>query len=71
MKLSYFADTDTLYIELAEGASSQSEEISDGVVADLGDDGRLIGLEIEGASLRMDVTRLETVGLPIARLLAA
>ena len=71
MKLSYFADTDTLYVELAAGTSAESEEISDGVVADYGGEGQLLGLEIEHASRRIDVTRLETVGLPIGRLLAA
>lgn len=71
MKLSYFADTDTLYVELAAGESRASEEISDGVVADYDGEGRLLGLEIEHASTRIDVTRLETVGLPIGQLLAA
>ena len=71
MKLSYFADTDTLYVELATGAARDGQEISEGVVADYDEAGRLLGLEIEQASTRLDVTRLETVGLPIAQLLAA
>ena len=71
MKLSYFADTDTLHIAFAAGASVNSTEISDGVVADSDAAGRLLGLEVEQASARIDVTRLETVGLPIAHLLAA
>lgn len=71
MKLSYFADTDTLYIELSAGESQDSAEVSDGVVADFGGDGNLVGIEIEHASTRVDVQRLETSGLPIAQLLAA
>lgn len=71
MKLSYFADTDTLYVELASGTASDGAEITEGVVADYDGQGRLLGLEIEQASKRIDVTRLETVGLPIAQLLAA
>lgn len=71
MKLSYFAETDTLYVELAVGAAVEAEEISAGVVADYDSEGRLLGLEFEQASTRLDVTRLETVGLPIAQLLAA
>lgn len=71
MKLSYFAETDTLYVELASGTASDGAEISDGVVADYDGEGRLLGLEIEHASTRIDVTRLETIGLPIAHLLAA
>ncbi len=71
MKLSYFVETDTLYVEPSAGRSNASEEISDGVVADYDGEGRLLGLELEQASKRLDVTRLETVGMPIAQLLAA
>lgn len=71
MKLSYFTETDTLYVELASGTASEAEEISEGVVADYDAQRRLLGLEIEHASTRLDVTRLETVGLPIAQLRAA
>lgn len=71
MKLSYFAETDTLYVELTVGTAAEAEEISAGVVADYDSEGRLLGLEFEHASTRLDVTRLETVGLPIAQLLAA
>jgi hypothetical protein len=34
MKLNYFADTDSLYIDLSEQPSVRSEEISEGVVLD-------------------------------------
>lgn len=71
MKLSYFPDTDTLYIELATGTSVDATEVSDGVVVDYDGEGRIIGIEIEQASTRVDVKRLETSGLPIAQLLAA
>lgn len=66
MKLSYFADTDTLYVQLASGDASDGAEISDGVVADYDAAGRLLGLEIEQASTRLDITRLDTSGLPVA-----
>ena len=71
MKLSFYPETDTLYIELATGVAVDATEVSDGVVADFDAGGRLLGLEIEGASARVDVQRLELTGLPIARLLAA
>lgn len=71
MKLSYFPDTDTLYIEFATGEGHDAIEIGDGVVADFTSDGRMIGIEVEHASAKVDVTRLETTGLPIAQLLAA
>ena len=34
MKLSYFPDTDSLYIDLSARPSSESVEVSDGVVLD-------------------------------------
>ena len=71
MKLSYFPETDTLYIELAQGQGADAAEIGEGIVGDFDADGRLVGLEIEHASTRVDVTRLKTDGLPIAKLLAA
>ena len=71
MKLSYFAETDTLYAERATGEALDGAEITDGIVAEFDRDGRLLGLEIDHASTRLDVARLETVGLPIATLLAA
>ena len=34
MKLNYFPDTDSLYIDLSEQPSTDSQEISEGVVLD-------------------------------------
>ena len=34
MRLSYFADTDSLYIDLSEEPNVESREISEGVVLD-------------------------------------
>jgi uncharacterized protein YuzE len=34
MKLNYYSDTDSLYIDLAERTSVESPEISEGVVLD-------------------------------------
>ena len=47
MKIQYFPDTDTLYIEIFEVPSIESEEVMDGVVVDYDKDGRVVGIEIE------------------------
>ncbi|MGH8583551.1 MAG: DUF2283 domain-containing protein [Gammaproteobacteria bacterium] len=39
MKLNYYADTDSLYIDLSEQPSVESREISEGVVVDYGANG--------------------------------
>jgi uncharacterized protein YuzE len=51
-ELSYFADTDSLYIDLSEEPSVESREISDGVVLDYNAAGRLVGIDIDEASKR-------------------
>ena len=71
MKLHYYAETDSLYIELRDGAGVEVREIADGLNADLDASGRVVGLDIEHASTQLDLTKLETVSLPHMRLKAA
>ena len=42
MKLNYFAETDSLYIDLSEQPSVRSKEISEGVVLDYDAKGNLV-----------------------------
>lgn len=71
MKLHYYPETDSLYIELAPGAGVEVREIADGLNADLDADGRVVGLDIDRASKQLDLTKLETVSLPGMKLKAA
>lgn len=64
MKLSYFADTDSLYIDLAEEPSVESREISEGIVLDYGAAGQLVGIDIDEASRRVQMDRLILSQLP-------
>jgi uncharacterized protein YuzE len=66
MKLNYYPDTDTLYIALSEEASTDSDEIAEEVVVDYAEDGRVVGIEIDHASKKIDLTTLEATSLPIA-----
>lgn len=66
MKLHYYPQTDSLYIELSEGAGVETREIIDGVNVDIGADGAVVGIDIDGASRKLDLATLETEGLPIA-----
>ncbi len=47
MKVHYFPDTDTLYIELIDVPSVESEEVIDGIVFDYDKEGDVVGIEIE------------------------
>jgi uncharacterized protein YuzE len=55
MKLSYHADTDSLYIDLAERPGVDSNEVSEGVVLDYDADGVLVGIDIDNASRRVEL----------------
>lgn len=64
MKLKYHPDTDSLYIDLSERPSAESREISEGVVLDYDTDGKLVGIDIDNASNKVDLKRLILSKLP-------
>lgn len=65
MKLHYYAETDSLYIELNDRPSADSREIVDGLVADFDENGNIVGLDIQNASSQLDLHTLETESLPL------
>ena len=68
MVFQYYADSDMLYIRLADGISTNSEEVAPDIVLDFGDDDQVIGIEIEDASNHVDLAKLEVASLPIVDL---
>lgn len=66
MKFHYYPETDSLYIELSEKVSVDSQEVVSGVVLDFDADGHLVGIDIDRASQVVDLSRLEATALPIA-----
>lgn len=58
MKLNYHPETDSLYIDLAEGDSAESREVSAGVVLDYDKDGNLVGIDIDHASKKVNLGKL-------------
>jgi uncharacterized protein YuzE len=71
MKISYDKATDSLYIHLADRASVDSDEVNDGVVLDFDANGALVGIDVQHASERADLTNLSLSKLPFGELLAA
>jgi uncharacterized protein YuzE len=63
MKLAYYRDTDSLYIDLSEHPSVESREISEGVVLDYAADGSLVGIDIDNASRKVQLQRLILTGM--------
>lgn len=67
MQLRYYPETDTLYISLREEASVDSEEVTPGVVVDFDADRSAVGIEIEDASRRVDLSSFQAFSLPDTR----
>ena len=65
MKLHYHPDTDSLYIVLSSQPSADSDEIAEGIVLDFDADGRLVGIDIDNASHKLDLDELKTEHIPI------
>ena len=65
MKLNYYPDTDSLYIDLSDKTSAESREVSEGVVLDYDDQGNLVGIDIDNASRKLDLTEVVTRHIPV------
>ncbi len=64
MKLNYYPETDSLYIDLSEKTSADSVEISEGVVVDYDSDGNIVGIDIDNASKKIALEQLLINKLP-------
>lgn len=66
MKLHYYPETDSLYIELSSAAGTETREIVEGLNVDLDANGDVVGFDIDHASGKLDLSRVETIALPPA-----
>ena len=64
MKLQYYPETDSLYIDLADRPSVDSREVADGVVLDFDSEGRLVGIDIDQARQRLDLDQIVLSHIP-------
>jgi len=64
MKISYYPDTDSLYIDLAEQPSVESREVSEGIVLDYDAEKQLTGIDIDNASKKVNLKTLTLNKLP-------
>jgi uncharacterized protein YuzE len=58
MKLNYYPETDSLYIDLSSKPSKESVEISEGIVLDYDDNGHITGIDIDNASHKIDLNEI-------------
>lgn len=64
MRLNYYPETDSLYIDFAERSSAESREVSEGVVLDYDAEGNLVGIDIDNASKKLELKKLILNKLP-------
>lgn len=64
MKLSYYPETDSLYIDLSERPSAETREIAEGVNLDYDASGNLVGIDIDNASAKVELKALLLSRLP-------
>jgi uncharacterized protein YuzE len=55
MKITYFQDTDTLYIEFRAGSVAETRDLDENTLLDLDAEGQVVALTLEHASERADV----------------
>ena len=63
MKVRYFEDADTLYIEFRADGIVESRDLDDNTVMDVDAEGNVCAITFEHASLRTDVRQLTVEGI--------
>ena len=66
MRLHYYPETDSLYIDLSEKPSASTKEVTEGLLVDLDEDGNVVGIDIDHASKKLDLSKVEVEALPLA-----
>ncbi|HUZ74453.1 MAG TPA: DUF2283 domain-containing protein [Stellaceae bacterium] len=59
MKIRYFRDTDTLYIELREAVVSETRDLDENTQVDVDSRGQICAITLEHASERADLPALD------------
>jgi len=65
MKINYYPETDSLYIDLSSRDSVDSVEVSEGVVIDYDANGNVVGIDIDNAGTKLDLNELILTHLPV------
>lgn len=63
MKVRYFEDTDTIYIEFQGREISETRDLDENTLLDLDSDGNVCAITFEHASQRTDISHLKVEGI--------
>ena len=64
MKLNYYPETDSLYIDLSGKSSVDTKEVSECILLDYDAEGNLVGIDIDNASVKVQLNELSLSRLP-------
>jgi len=64
VRMKYYKETDSLYIDLSEKSSSESLEVAPGVVVDFDESNNIVGIDIDRASKVLNLSELEISSIP-------
>ncbi|OGL42328.1 MAG: hypothetical protein A2161_13145 [Candidatus Schekmanbacteria bacterium RBG_13_48_7] len=65
MKIAYYPETDSMYIDLSSKGSVNSIEISPGVVLDYNSEGNITSIDIDNARKKLDLQELILSKIPV------
>ena len=71
MKINYYPDTDSMYIDLSSNQSVESREVSPGVVLDYDSEGDITGIDIYNAGRKLDLQELVLNKMPVKKQILA
>ncbi|MGB3516778.1 MAG: DUF2283 domain-containing protein [Elainellaceae cyanobacterium] len=65
MKIQYFSETDTLAIELTHKPVASTDAITDDLILDYDDQGKVVAITIDNYSKNVDVVNLQALDVPL------
>ncbi|NJO75561.1 MAG: DUF2283 domain-containing protein [Leptolyngbyaceae cyanobacterium RM1_406_9] len=65
MKIQYFPETDTLAIELTSKVVASTDAITEDLILDYDDQGKVVAITIDNCSKNVDAVNLQTFNLPL------
>lgn len=65
MKIQYFPETDTLAIELTNKPVASTDAITNDLVLDYDNQGKIVAITIDNYSKNVDAVNLQTLNLPL------
>ena len=65
MKIQYFPDTDTLAIELTRNHVTSTDVVSDDLILDYDEQGKVVAITLDNYSQNVDEIDLQSFALPL------